>query len=97
MIFQSVLEQINYPRKIPSLADIHTSLFRPGIYSALFGLFVIVLRHLKKVRGDGFLCWITFDDVEDKKYRIEVFSNPECEEALKYLVDYFYRKGYYDI
>lgn len=95
-ILKSTLKRLSYPRKIPTLSDIHISLFNPGVYYALFSIFVIVLRHLNKTRGDGFLCWTT-DDIEDKEYRTEMFSNPGCEKSLKYLLDYYYRKGYFDI
>lgn len=95
-VLVSALKRLNYPQKVPTLSDIHISLFKPGFYYVLFTVFAVVLRFLNETRGDGFLCWTT-TDAEDEKYRNKMFANPECEEHLKYLMDYYYRKGYLDI
>lgn len=90
------MKKLDYQREIPTVSDIHASLFIPGVYYALFSIFVIILRHLKRARGDGFLCWMS-DDADDKAYRTEMFSNPDCEKSVKYLLDYYYQRGYFDI
>lgn len=87
------LELLKFPGKIPTLLDIQLACFRVDIYSALIILFIVGLRYVTKFHDGGFIDVVN-DDGSDKSGKL--FSHPECIEQLKYTLDIFDRRGYFD-
>lgn len=91
-----VLNRLEYPRKIPTLNDIQVSFLNGGLYSALYGFFITGLRFSEETNGDGLLPFIS-NSKSDEEFRFRMYSNPDCEQSLKFLLNYFDRKGFFDI
>lgn len=87
------LKCLKFPGKIPTLLDIQVESFRTDFYNALLVLFIIGLRFVNKAFDGGFL-----DVVSDQRTDGigKLYSHPECIKQLKYLLDIFNRRGYFD-
>lgn len=83
-----LLIRLKYPKELPSLLDIQTAAFRVDLYNALIVLFVIGLRYVKK--SDD------FTNLVDEHKSEPMFSDPECISKLKYMLNLFDRRGYFD-
>lgn len=94
-----LLEKLEYPMKLPTLMDIQTVVFRFDLYNALVVLFVIGLRYLGESFDGGFMeltetASETAQQSEEKS--VQMYTHPKCIEDLKYLLDMFDRRGYFD-
>lgn len=90
-----LLEKLEYPRKLPTLIDIQTVVFRFDLYNALIILFMIGLRYLGESFSGGFI-ELTANTGNSEAKSVEMYSHPKCIEDLKYLLDLFDRRGYFD-
>lgn len=92
-----LLEKLEYPKKLPSLIDIQTVVFRFDIYNALIVLFIIGLRYLgESFDGNGGFMELTENTQNNDEKSVKMYSHPKCIEDLKYLLDLFDRRGYFD-
>lgn len=82
------LKQLNFPGNFPTLFDIQLAAFRVDLYNALIVLFIVGLRYVNQSFDGGFL--------EATNESGKLYSHPECIEQLKYLLDLFDRRGYFD-
>lgn len=73
----------------------HVAMQTRGFHSTLIALYIIGLRNMKSTHEDIFIKFLDFSE-ESQKYRIEFFSNAKCEDELKYLLQFFDRRGYLD-
>lgn len=90
-----ILKLLTYPRRIPTLTDIHVAMQTSGFHSILLSLYIIGLRNMEKSDDDIFLKFL--DDSEiSQKYRVDFFSNEKCLGELKYLLKIFDRRGILD-
>lgn len=85
------LKQLKFPAKLPTLLDIQSAVFKVDLYNALIVLFILGLRHVNQCFDGGFL-EVLDDDTSSGK----LYSHPQCIEQLKYLLDLFDRRGYFD-
>lgn len=90
-----LLEKLNYPKKLPTLLDIQTVVFRFDLYNALVVLFVIGLRYMEESFDGGFMELTETTHKNDEK-SAQMYSHPKCIKELKYLLDMFDRRGYFD-
>lgn len=88
------LRLLNFPGPTPTLLDIQSAAFRVDYYNALIILFVLGLRFAKKSYDGGFM--EVFDDDGQSHESKTFYSHPECIEQLKYLLNLFDRRGYFD-
>lgn len=93
---KSTLVKLNYPRKIPSLTDIHISFLNAGISNVIICALVIGIRYLKESDVKGILTLLS-DGEEGVQSRYQMFANPDCKDCLQFLLDYADRKGFLDI
>lgn len=88
-----LLQKLNYPKKIPSLLEIQSVTFRIDFYNILLILLVIGLRYVGKSYDGGF---IEMSECMQDNDETGMYSQPECKEKLKYMLDLFDRRGYLD-
>lgn len=90
-----LLEKLKYPKELPTLIDIQTTVFRLDLYNVLIVLFVIGLRYVDESFDGGFMeLTENARGGEEKTHRM--YSHPKCIEDLQYLLDVFDRRGYFD-
>lgn len=91
------LKIIDFPGPMPTLLDIQCAAFRVDYYNALIVLFVLGLRFVGRSYDGGFMDVLNNDDEDVQSNANESFySHPECIEQLKYLLNLFQRRGYFD-
>lgn len=90
-----LLEKLKYPQKLPTLMDIQTVVFRFDLYNALIVLFVIGLRYSEESFDGGFM-ELSENTQKSEEKSTRMYSHPKCIEDLKYLLDMFDRRGYFD-
>lgn len=90
-----LLEKLKYPQKLPTLMDIQTVVFRFDLYNALIVLFVIGLRYSEESFDGGFM-ELSENTQKSEEQSTRMYSHPKCIEDLKYLLDMFDRRGYFD-
>lgn len=88
------LKILNFAGPTPTLLDIQCAAFRVDYYNALIVLFVLGLRFVKKSYDGGFMD--VFSDDGESDAPGSFYSHPECIEQLKYLLNLFDRRGYFD-
>lgn len=89
------LKQLKYPKRIPSLSDIHVAMLNRGFHITLISMYIIGLRNMDATHGDILLKFMDTSD-ENQKRRLNLFSNQKCIDELKYLLKFFDRKGLLD-
>lgn len=89
---KTILLKLNYPKKIPTMNDIQVSFLRSAAFPAVVGMSIMAAKFLKKLVKDGLLSFVGQDE-SDKQFLAEMYSDPECEDLLKRLLDYYDRKG----
>lgn len=89
------LNLLKFPGQTPSLFDIQLACFGKNFYTSLLTLFIVGLRFINKFYDGGFLDVLDTDqkDVNDNS---TLFSHPESVEQVKYLLNIFDRRGYFD-
>lgn len=75
--------------------DLQTVVFRFDLYNALVVLFVIGLRYMEESFDGGFM-ELTENTRNSDENSAKMYSHPKCIEDLKYLLDMFERRGYFD-
>lgn len=90
-----LLDKLQYPHKLPTLIDIQTVVFRFDLYNTLIVLFVIGLRYMGESFDGGFM-ELTENTQTIGEKSVGMYSHPKCIEDLKYLLDLFDRRGYFD-
>lgn len=85
------LKLLKFPGTIPTLLDIQLAVFRVDYYNALIVLFILGLRYVDKSLDGGFL-----EAANDCGPNAKMYSHPDCIEQLKYMLDLFDRRGYFD-
>lgn len=91
-----MLNSLRYPKEIPTLNDIKVSFIQRSLYSALYGFFIIGLRYANETKSDGLLPFVSKNNRSDEEFRFRMYSNPDCEQSIKFLLDYLDRKGFFD-
>lgn len=90
------LELLKFPGKTPTLLDIQSACFHVDVYNALIVLFIVGLRFVNKFHDGGFIDVAANKDRANENENSKLYSHPECIEQLKYLLDIFDRRGYFD-
>ncbi|KAJ6647542.1 Scavenger receptor class B member 1 [Pseudolycoriella hygida] len=90
-----LLRKLRYPAQIPTLLDIQALVFRFDFYNALIVLFVIGLRYMGESFDGGFV-ELTKNAQNGEGESATMYSHPKCIEDLKYLLNMFDRRGYFD-
>lgn len=91
----NLLQKMNYPKKIPSLLDIQSVVFRVDLYNVIIILLVIGLRYFGNGYDGGFI-ELSENMQNDDGNTNGMYSHPECKEKLQYLLKMFDRRGYFD-
>lgn len=92
MELRFVLQQLNYPKEIPSLNDIHLSFLQNSILSAVVGMSIAACRFVETFDKDGLESFIGQDE-SDKEFLYKMYSNPASLDVIKFLLNYYERKG----
>lgn len=79
---------MKYPKELPTLLEIQMAAFRMDWYNILIVLLLIGVRYVAK--SDEFM-----NLVDGQKFS-EMYSQPECILRMKYLLNLFDRRGYFD-
>lgn len=95
MELEKNLKLLNFPGKIPTLLDIQSACFRVDLYNALVTLFIVGLRFVTQFFDGGFI-EVANDEPKNKNESNNMYSHPVCVERIKYLLDLFDRRGYFD-
>lgn len=90
-----LLKKLEYPRTLPTLLDIQTVVLRFDLYNALVVLFVIGLRYVGESFDGGFMELTEMAHSSDEN-SAKMFTHPKCIEELKYVLEMFDRRGYFD-
>lgn len=89
-----LLQKMDYPKKIPSLLDIHSVAFRMDLYNSIIILLIIGLRYVGISYEGGFI------EMSENMGRDDnttgMYTQPECRVKLQYLLEMFNRRGYFD-
>lgn len=91
----NLLEKLQYPKYLPTLIDIQTLVFRFDLYNVLVVLFVIGLRYVDKSFDGGFM-ELSENAQNTEEQPTQMYVHPKCIEELKYTLDMFDRRGYFD-
>ena len=91
----SSLKKLHYPRKIPTLTDIHIEILRKGIIGVMYSTFLIPLRLLEDTSQADYNGLLGNTD-EARAFRKSLFGHPKYQERMEYLLDYYDRKGFLD-
>lgn len=87
-----MLVRLKYPKKIPALIDIQVVAYRMDLYTALVILLCTGLRYMHtSFDGGSIEMSKNIGDKSDGMY-----SHPDCQAQLKYLLNMFDRRGYFD-
>lgn len=89
------LIKLKYPKAIPSLYDIHAEFLRCGVTYAAFGIIVQGIRRLENVQDDVLSKFI-YDTEENRQYRLNMLTKPDMQNVLKFLLNFYDRKGFFD-
>lgn len=92
----AILDDLNYAGKYPSLNDIHDSIMKRGISSAIISICVVGMRKFQRIIGDIELDLFSGETTKDHECRVKMLSDPKCMPELQYRLDYFDGKGYFD-
>lgn len=92
---EHILKRLRYPKRIPTLSEIHVEIQIRGFHSTLLALYIIGLRNMEAGHDDIFLKFLD-ESTEAEQYRIDFFSNHKCMNELKYLLKFFDRRGSLD-
>lgn len=95
-----LLKKLDYPCPLPTLRDIRHQFKDCGLYTALIG----ILEQNNRVLDTNLLdvkigiLFMTPDDSENgKKLRAQVLSQPKAAIITKFLIEYFYKNGFFDL
>lgn len=96
----TLLQKLDYPNPLPTLRDIRRQFKDCGLYTALIGILEqnnrVLDEHLLDVKiGVLFLT----PDVSErgKKLRAKALSQPKATIITKFLIEYFYKNGFFDL
>lgn len=97
-VYQAHLERVlilsNWPKAIPTLADIQEDRRKRGGYAAGEGLMAMAMRNIEVGEGEEFE---SFGETEQNhQYRVRALLNPKIRDNLNFLLDFFDRSGYFD-
>lgn len=86
------LELLKFPGKYPTLLEIQLTTYRVDIYSSLIVLFITGLRFVNQSFDGGFI-----EVANDEQTNVnQMYTHPACVERMKYLLNLFDRRGYFD-
>ena len=77
------------------MIDMQTIVFRFDLYNVLVVLFVIGLRYMDKSFDGGFM-ELSENAQSNEGHTNRMYAHPKCVEELKYTLDMFDRRGYFD-
>jgi hypothetical protein len=89
------LIRFGYQREIPSLTDIHNEFLKCGVVGVIYSFLLIPLRFLDASKNQNLLILVD-DSLDSQEARKKMFENLEIKERLKFLLDYYDRKGFLD-
>lgn len=92
----SLLQKMDYKKKIPSLLDIQSVVYRVDFYNVIIILLVIGLRYESNAFEGGFI-ELSANMQNDDDDTSGMYSHPECKKKLQYLLKMFDRRGYLDV
>lgn len=89
-----LLRKMNYPKEVPTLLDIQVIAYRMDFYTAFAVLLCTGLRFLDtSFEGGSIEMSKSIDSGEQSG---GMYSHPDCQRQLKYLLDLTDRRGYFD-
>lgn len=96
-VYQAHLERVlilsNWPKTIPTLAEIQADRHRRGGYAAGEGLIVMAMRNMNVGEGEEFASF--GETAENHQYRVDALLNPQIRDKLNFLLDFFDCNGYF--
>lgn len=97
-VYQAHLERVlilsNWPKAIPTLAEIQEDRRKRGGYAAGEGLMAMAMRNVEVGEGEEFH---SFGETEQNhQYRVRALLNPQIRDNLDFLLDFFDRNGYFN-
>lgn len=97
-VYQAHLERVlilsNWPKAIPTLAEIQEDRRKRGGYAAGEGLMAMALRNTEIGEGEEF-DWFGGEE-HNHQYRVRALLNPQIRDNLEFLLEFFDRYGYFD-
>lgn len=97
-VYQTHLERVlilsNWPKAIPTLAELQADRQKRGGYAAGEGLMAMAMRNVEM--DDGEEVDLLGETEEDHQFRVRALLNPTIRTNLEFLLDFFDRNGYFD-
>ncbi|XP_055308222.1 uncharacterized protein LOC129572304 [Sitodiplosis mosellana] len=89
------LQLLNYSGHMPTLFEMQSTFFGVDLYNALAVLFIIGIRYKNTVPSDGSL-EVANSSEKTNDDNTKLYSNPEYIKHMKYLLEIFERRGYFE-
>lgn len=89
----SSLEKFEYPKRLPTLSDIHKGMLTKGFLGCLFSFLLVGVRQVEDT-ANADLAHLMNDDDEANEFREMMFTHPKFVARIQYLLDFYERKGY---
>lgn len=88
----AVLKKVGYKGHIPSLLEIQYEFLKRAYYGIVFTCVLLPLRFLERTENAD-LNSLLDDTEEANEFRRQMFDSPKLEERLRFLLDFYDRKG----
>ncbi|XP_055641323.1 uncharacterized protein LOC129778453 [Toxorhynchites rutilus septentrionalis] len=89
------LMKLGYTKTLPTLLDIQVDMLRKGFVGIMFATFLIPLRLMEDTTNADLGNLLSMS-AEAVNFRRQIFSHPNYQCRMEYLLNYFDRKGYLD-
>lgn len=90
------LSKLKYTKQMPTLTDMQVELLRRGVCHVAIGLFVFAARSFEKFGEIENMAKLARDNDADRQFIYDVLISAKDNEAFKFLLNYFDRRGYFD-
>lgn len=90
------LSKFGHLKSLPTLTDIQVELLRCGVCHVAIGLFVCAARSYEKFGEMDNMSKLAGDNDVGRRFIYDVLISAKENEAFKFLLNYFDRRGYFD-
>lgn len=93
----TTLKKLNYSDRLPTLTELQVQLTQRGIGNVAIGMFEFAERFYEGPLNNGLFETITKDPKESIRRRFEIIKSASNSDELQYMLNYFDRRGYFDV
>lgn len=93
---KTMLLKLGYCKRIPTLTDIQAQFIQKAASMAPVSLLVLGIRHFEGA-DETTMSKFMGESEEDGDYRYNIMANPKAQKYLKFLLDFYDRKGLLDV